>query len=50
MRKTSAQRSERFKVEEKILERPECTQVHEDREGIFDEGFGPRSSCAEVFA
>ncbi len=23
--------------------------VHEDREGIFDEGFESRSSCAEVF-
>ncbi len=23
--------------------------LHEDREGIFDEGFEPRSSCAEVF-
>ncbi len=24
-------------------------RVHEDREGILDEGFEPRSSCAEVF-
>ncbi len=23
-------------------------RVHEDREGIFDKGFEPRSSCAQV--
>jgi hypothetical protein len=48
--KTSAQRSERLKVEEKNLERPERTRrSREDRERIFDDGFESRSSCAEVF-
>jgi hypothetical protein len=50
MIKTSAQRIERLKVEEKILERPECTRrSREDHERIFDDGFESRSSCAEVF-
>jgi hypothetical protein len=48
--KTSAQRSERLKVEEKILVRPERTRrSREDRERIFDDGFESHSSCAEVF-
>jgi hypothetical protein len=48
--KSSAQRSERLKVEEKILERPERTRrSREDREWIFDDGFESRSRCAEVF-
>jgi hypothetical protein len=48
--KASAQRNERLKVEEKILERPERTRrSREDRERIFDDGFESRSSCAEVF-
>jgi hypothetical protein len=31
-----------------MTEKPECTSVHEDFEGIFDEGLRPRSRCAEV--
>jgi hypothetical protein len=32
-----------------MTEKPECTPVHEDFEGIFDEGSRPLSRCAEVF-
>jgi hypothetical protein len=32
-----------------MTEKPECMSVHEDFEGIFDEGSRLRSNCAELF-